>query len=206
MWREKLLTLWSNSDKKLLLPIVLLVLGFILLGYGLIQSLRPSDLGQASQDITFESAQNPSENKSSQKIVVDIEGAVVNPGVYTLDAQSRVKDVLVLAGGLSSQADRQWVEKNINLASKLTDGAKIYIPRAGEVGSARLQGSGSFSSGLININSASPSQLDSLPGIGPVTAQKIIDNRPYASIDELLAKKIVSAKTFEKIKEKISVY
>src|SRR3989344_3599763 len=114
-----------------------------------------------------------------------------------------------MAGGFSDKANTEWIAKNLNLAAKLTDAAKIYIPFAGE----ELATSGSMDStsttgttgntGLININSANQAQLESLPGVGPVTAAKIISGRPYGSVDELLGKKIVGASVFEKIKEKI---
>jgi competence protein ComEA len=116
--------------------------------------------------------------------------------------------LLVVSGGLSAKADRDYVAKNINLAQKITDGGKIYIPFAGETippvnnATGNTQASGA----LININTASEQELDSLPGIGPVTAAKIINSRPYGSVNELLDKKIVGSKVFTDIKNKISVY
>ena len=70
--------------------------------------------------------------KDSQELVVEISGSVEKPGVYKLAASSRVEDLLILAGGLSASADRNWVETNLNRAAKLTDGQKIYIPKQGE--------------------------------------------------------------------------
>ncbi len=139
----------------------------------------------------------------SRKIAVDVSGGVINPGLYQFSEGSRVQDGLAAAGGLSESADREWVEKNLNLALKLKDSQKIYIPKQGEESYADQ---GITQEGLININTASSGDLDVLPGIGPVTAQKVIDNRPYGSIDELLIKKAVSKATFEKIKDKISAY
>lgn len=156
--------------------------------------------------ISFEPANQPS---SSAQIFVDVAGAVVNPGVYELKAENRLQEGLIAAGGLSAQADRDWVARNLNLAVKLKDGAKIYIPKIGEgtKSTTGIAGTGEVStSGLVNINTASLSQLDKLPGIGPVTGQKIIDNRPYSDINELLTKKVVGNKVFEQIKEKITVY
>jgi competence protein ComEA len=132
----------------------------------------------------------------------------VKPGVYKLSQDARMQDAFISCGGLSSSADRNWVAKNINLAVKLTDGAKIYIPKLGE----QTSSSSSYSSGvaltssLININSASEQELDSLSGVGPATATKIINSRPYGSINDLLDKKIVGSKVFQTIKDKISVY
>ena len=89
----------------------------------------------------------------------------------------------------------------------MTDGLKIYIPRDGEeVQQVQAQAENNTSgTDLININSASGTELESLAGVGVVTAQKIIDGRPYGSVEELLDKKIVGNATFEKIKTSISI-
>jgi competence protein ComEA len=149
------------------------------------------------------------QNSEPKTILVDVEGAVVKPGVYKLPVESRIQDGLIAAGGLSAKADREYVAKTLNLAIKLTDGTKIFIPTLGEpTGSEPVLGATTVgaTNALINVNTASESQLDSLPGIGPVTAQKIISGRPYGSLDELLSKKIVSAKVYAQIKDKIAIY
>ncbi len=192
------------------LPIVIGVAGLIFFGYGLM-SLSGNSLGSAGQssqdrpDILFEAASTS--EVPSREISIDVQGAVMKAGVYKLKSDSRMQDALVAAGGLSEDADREKVAKTLNLASKLTDGAKIYIPAVGEVGSV-VAGASTVSdgnSGTININSASEEELDSLSGVGKVTAAKIIDNRPYAKIEDLLEKKIVGKSVFDKIKDKIGV-
>ncbi len=192
--------------RKHILPLGLGVAGMILFIYGLIALLGSSS---PASNIIFE-ANSATVSASLTNIVVDVEGAVVKPGVYKLSSDARVQDVLIAAGGLSSRADRAWVSKNLNLALKLTDGAKIYIPAAGETPaqSSAVQGAQSSVNvdGLVNVNSASQSELDTLPGIGAVTAVKIISNRPYGAISELLERKIVGSKVFSQIKDKISVY
>ncbi len=132
------------------------------------------------------------------------------PGVYELSFDSRVKDALLAAGGLSKEADSNMVSKSLNLAAKLKDGAKIYIAYSGEpenltgaVGGGVL-GVGEAEA-MVNINSASQAELDSLAGIGEVTANKIIGQRPYTDIEDLLKKKIVGQKVFDGIKSKITV-
>lgn len=194
------------------LPLALGLLGLILFTYGLIALL-----GSASNksDLTFESAKSASDSAktNAQNIIVDVEGAVVKPGIYSLNQGSRVQDALILALGLSEKADRNWVEKNLNLAAKLSDGTKIYIPRLGETQNGTTNVVQGVSSGtdvvgsnaLINVNNASVAELDTLPGVGPATAQKIIGNRPYATVDELLSKKSVNSKVFSQIKDKVSV-
>lgn len=169
-------------------------------------------------DILIESAtqntggeSSPSANirdlKDSKGIVVDIEGAVVKPGVYELPNNSRIQDLLITAGGLSAKADRNYVSKNINLAQKLTDGGKVYIPKINEQGAnTNLLPLSPNTQSVVNLNTASVTDLDKLPGIGPVTAQKIISNRPYQNITELTSRKVVSSSVFEKIKDMITTY
>ncbi len=214
----ELLQKYSPFFRRYWFPLLLGVLGLIFLGYGMTQYMGGR---QDKEDILFDGVSTSSSNVSNFKdggaqteiagsdkqnlkpgnMVVDIEGAVQKPGVYKLSYDARVQDLLIAADGLGKDADREKVAKSLNLAAKLTDGAKIYIPFNGE-GSVM----GEATNGPININSASVSDLDSLPGIGKITANKIIANRPYGNIEELVAKKIVGQKVFEEIKEKISVY
>lgn len=203
---------YKELVKKNLLVLALGLVGMILFGYGLISLLLASK--GSGEDIVFEANEDNSGNTSDsvkrEKITVDIEGGVVNPGVYHLPFNSRIQDAISISGGLSDSADREFIAKNINLAVKLPDGAKIYIPKIGEA-TTNTTVMGAFSTldifeTKININSASEQELDSLPGIGPVTSQKILNGRPYSSIDELLSKKIVGEKVFGQIMGKIGVY
>lgn len=192
------------------LPIVLGFAGLLFLLYGLTALSRPHD---TKGEITFEAASDtsPLAKEAEKKLVtVDVSGAVEKPGVYDLPSDARVQDALIAAGGMSTEADREKISKGLNLAAKLTDGGKIYIPKMGEEALASsgqtVLGSTTVSSGTININTASASELDKLQGVGQVTAEKIISNRPYGSIEELVSKKIIGQKVFEQIKGKISVY
>jgi len=138
------------------------------------------------------------------QIIVHVDGAVVKPGIYNLSSDSRVNDAVEAAGGFSTGADRS----KVNLAAKIADGQKVYVPKVGEsmAGTKSItSATGSESSGLVSINSASQSELEGLPAIGPVTAGKIINGRPYSQVDDLLSKKIVGKSTFEKIKELVSL-
>jgi competence protein ComEA len=209
--QEKLLPFIKEHGIALFLGVV----GLFCLGYGLITLSQPqtpefSNL-QPSQD-TISSVRAPVTTIPKQ-ITIDIEGSVQKPGVYTLPATSRTQDALIAAGGLSENADRQQVAQRLNLAAPLTDGAKLYIPVAGEQMVAAGTGSDSStgtvkgaSSKTININQSNEADLDALPGVGPVTAQKIIDNRPYQSVQDLLDKKIVGQSVFTKIKDQVTVY
>jgi competence protein ComEA len=149
----------------------------------------------------------PADEQTDGTIWVDLGGAVEKPGVYELRADARVNDCLVKAGGLSAEADRDWVEKNINLAQKLSDGQKIYIPSQEEtINSSDNPGSVAGESSKININKASVSELDSLWGIGEARASDIVTNRPYQSIEQLLNQKIIPANVYDRIKTQICVY
>lgn len=202
MMLENLLEKYPLLGKKYVIPVVLGLLGLIFFVYGLIALLGSSK----EEDISFQPASSQQiDEKSHAGVVVDIEGAVVKPGIYTLKKDARIQDVLIVAGGLSNSADRAWVSKNVNLATKLIDGGKVYIPSMQEkVAKSSDEGSGSSISSLVNINNASEAELDGLPGIGSVTASKIISNRPYQTLEELVSKKIVSKKVFDGIKEKIT--
>lgn len=186
--------------KKYLVVIVILLIGLIFLGYGLISAFG----GQKTQsDITFDfPSQENTKATQSAMLVVDIEGAVEKPGVYEMPQNARVNDLLIISGGLLEEADKEWVEKHINLSAKLTDSFKLYIPKEGEVIISSLSNQ---EKAAIDINSASSSILDSLPGIGQVTAEKIIAERPYTTINELVEKKVITQKVFEKIKDRIGL-
>jgi len=143
------------------------------------------------------------DEEESETIFIDLGGAVQKPGLYELPSNSRLNDLFIKADGLALDADREWVEKNLNLAQKLEDGTKLYIPFESDDGNILKA---SVSEGKININTASLGELDTLWGIGEKRASSIIDNRPYQSIDDLIKEKIISQDVFEKIKEEISVY
>lgn len=191
------------------LPLAVGLVGLIFFGYGLISLFIP--VSTTSQELLLDaSSENiATESASENSITIDIEGEVMQPGVYSLPADARVQDALAAAGGLSENANREYIAKTVNLAAKLQDGAKLYFPSQTEslsTGQSLNTSSQVMGSATININQASQSELDALPGIGPVTSQKIIDNRPYASIDELLSKKILGQKVFTQVKEKLSVF
>lgn len=181
--------------------IILALIGLALIGAG----LSISKLSSNSEEPQFVPASQ--QTKSEEKIMIDVEGAVANPGVYSLKIGSRVNDAIDAAGGLAKKADKDWVSRNINLVAKLADGQKIYVPKKGETSVATSQPgkvSGEISS-KISINTATEAELDSLPGIGPVRAGKIIANRPYKSIEELRSKKVLGEATFEKVKDKVTL-
>ena len=191
---------------------VLLFSGLVLLLVGLVAAIAVSS--SSSEDIEFITENDMESN--TKTIFVDVAGAVERPGVYQLDSKARINDALIAAGGLSENADRVWVSKSINLASAVKDGAKIYIkPIDDGQSSASYQNSGSAVAGIsaasdkINLNTAGQAELEKLPGVGPSTAQKIINyrqNNPFSSIEDLMKVPGIGEKTFEKMKEMLSVW
>lgn len=175
--------------------------------------------GKEELPVTESKAQasvNGAEGEATEEkgsIIVDVGGAVVTPQVVELKKDSRVADAISAAGGLKDNANTA----SINQAAFLTDGEKIYIPAKGEevelpangtqTGNAGTSRSGA--SGKVNINQASAIELQTLDGVGPATAEKILNYREktgrFAKIDDLKNVKGIGEKTFEKLKEHIMV-
>jgi competence protein ComEA len=119
------------------------------------------------------------------QIVVDVVGAVRRPGLYRLRQSARVADAIARAGGLSRRADRTLV----NLAAPIADGQQVLVPARVPASPAAGGGSSTTQSGPVHLNTATLEEFDALPGVGPVTAQKILDYRQkhgaFTSVDEL---------------------
>lgn len=156
-------------------------------------------------------------------LTLHITGAVRSPGVYVLKPDSRLQDLVDAAGGLSKEVDQEYLIQKLNLAQKITDGQKIYIPLQTESNNANTNSSQSgglamskpsqsnyssvvsTSAGLISINQASATELESLSGIGAKRAEAIIAGRPYREIEELFSKKIISESIFKEIESQIKL-
>jgi competence protein ComEA len=130
-------------------------------------------------------------------MVVHVAGAVRDPGVYVMPAGARVADALQQAGGVLDGGD----PSAFNLAARLTDGQRIFVPMIGE---ARQS-----TPGRIDLNRASRPELESLPGIGPATAQRILDlrerNGPIRSLDQLRELRIIPIQTAERLRDLVIV-
>lgn len=132
------------------------------------------------------------------RLVVDVEGAVARPGVVRVPPGGRVGDALGLAGGFAPNVDLAAAAVSLNLAQEVTDGLKIMVPAIGDVpvdiGSLPATPVGQDEGGLVDLNRASESELDGLPGVGPATIAKIMaarDEAPFRSVDELRTRGIV---------------
>lgn len=159
----------------------------------------------------------PTATPTPRPLRIDVSGAVRTPGVYLLPADSIVADAIAAAGGGTEDAALDRVNK----ALPLQDGMQVFVPRRAEPGSAPLlinpsntaaqpsdaanAMSPAGTSRRININTATAQELETLPGIGPAMAQRIIEGRPYHKIEDLLRVKGIGPATFEKLKEHITV-
>jgi competence protein ComEA len=153
-------------------------------------------------------------------LVVDVAGAVLHPGVYHLPAGSRVADAITAAGGFGPRVDAPAAQA-LNLAAPLTDGLQVRVPSrddppggaaspgatGGTAPGGNAAGAGA-GAGPVDLNTATSAQLDTLPGIGPVTAAKIIasrEERPFSAVDDLQTRKLVGASTFAKLAGLVTV-
>jgi competence protein ComEA len=168
-------------------------------------ALAPADPPYATDPWASPASSVREDAADGGELVVDIEGGVNFPGIHRLPGGSRVADALAAAGGYAEDADLAAAARSLNLAAAVVDGQQIYVPVLGEAPTTGGDGAGS---GLVNLNRASQSELEALPGIGPVTAQKIIDARaelPFATLDELVTREVLTARQLEQIAELVTV-
>ncbi len=181
-----------------------------------------------------EDSTGPGDQPANQQVVAHVTGEVANPSVVTLPGGSRVSDAVEAAGGLTGDADAEAV----NLARLVADGEQIHIPAVGETPAGQAPGGqppgpapdgqspggqapgapsapappgsgpGAVPGGKIDLNTADSATLETLPGVGPVTAQAIITHReqtPFTSVEDLLLVKGIGPKTFESLKDLVTV-
>ncbi len=164
-------------------------------------------------DGTISGAENGEAVCEPTVVVVHVAGAVANPGVYPVPEGSRVKSAVDAAGGFGPDASMEAV----NLARVVADGEQIYIPTVEEVqsgsvspaASASGSGGGSDQPSMVNINTADAAGLDALPGVGPATAQRIVDDRtangPFSSPEDIMRVSGIGEKKFEQMAHMITV-
>ena len=207
----------TPKEKKLILLIgVLLALGLVLRFYlPARDAFMARDVNREGVLIQKESSPQGKNEESlppaeEKVIIVHITGAVANPGVYTLAEGSRVFQAVEKAGGHLEDADLE----RINLAQPLYDGQPIFVPRLSDRGSL-APGEGQVpgedpSLAKVNINTANKAQLETLPGIGSVKAQNIINYREqhgyFKSIEDLINVNGIGAKTLEGMRDFVTIY
>ena len=207
--------------KKDNLPYIVIIFLCLIIGYQYYDSHKFPDEAKSLLDIKTSSNEEKEFDKKdlekleiesadeNKEIMVHISGAVKNPGILKINSSKRVVDALEMAGGATDDADLD----KINLAAKLHDEEKIYIPKIGEVSNneiSSLVSSGENSNaGKININTADSTELQKIPGVGAKTAEKIINYRSqnsFSSIDDIKNVDGIGDKKFESMKDYISTY
>lgn len=161
---------------------------------------------QAPSAVSSSARVNQTEEESDAlktTLTVDIEGYVARPGLLIMESSSgkqvRIAEVIEKAGGFLPEADKDYIQRNINLASIVTDGMKLYIPTQGETTSQSVKGATT-----VNVNTATMDELEKLAGIGATRAQAIIAGRPYGTLEDLETKIKLPSSVIEKIKNEIS--
>jgi competence protein ComEA len=136
-------------------------------------------------------------------VVVDVGGAVARPGVVRLSYGTRVGDAIAAAGGVTPDADLS----GLNRAALLRDGSRVYVPHLGESPPAGSLGSDAETK--VDLNHASPVELEALPGIGPATAARIVhsrDQRPFSRVEELQTRGLVNARVLADIRDLLTLH
>ncbi len=200
-----------------------IVAGSLILAVGLVlgmgvMTLRNQEPAQPIKILPPEPTQTALPTTTPSPILVYVSGEILAPDVYALDANSRIKQLVEAAGGFTGNANTTAV----NLAQPLTDGAHVHIPAKGEdiptplgglsppVTSQNENQSNIGTGGeLVNINTANLEELDTLPGIGPVIAQKILDyravNGPFANLEALMEVSGIGQAKFDQVKKLITI-
>lgn len=201
---ESLLDMFSTYKT----PLVFLGIGCVLVASSAVIIVMNLSARSSPDEVVF-LTDNDATSSAKKMIWVDVSGAVLRSGVYQFVEGSRVADALTAAGGLNVQADRVWVSRFINRAARLQDGGKVYIPSLEEgrsTNATSLANEGSDLKEPLNLNTASQQELEGLPGVGPVTAKKIVEGRPYQTVAELKERKTVGESLFTKISELLVAY
>ena len=187
-WRARIEALLGRGPLRTAHLVSLAVSVLVLLGIGtaiVVWVLRTPPAPESVIPQASAPSSAPASADLGDSILVQAAGAVVSPGVYRLDGDARVVDVIDAAGGLAPGAD----PNRLSLAAKVSDGERVYVPVAGEALPASPSGAGA-DSGPIDLNTADEAALDALPGVGPATAKAIVAYReshgPFTSVDQLL--------------------
>ncbi len=209
-WKPDRAFFEAHKDRIIRYGVISLVVLIALLVFGITgrDSEKEILLEASSVESAEGSAAAPEEDP--EVIIVDVAGAVKTPKVVTLPRDSRVEDAIQAAGGLTEQADLSQV----NRAAFVADGEKLYIPQEGEEGDTKASSSAETNgtepaAKKVNLNTAGSEELESLPGIGPVTANKIVTyrskNGAFTKLEDLKLVDGIGDKTFDNIKDQITL-
>jgi competence protein ComEA len=196
----------------LALVVATAVLGSVLLGTRPDPEIGVDGATSLAGDVGPASATPGLARDMGAQLVVEVGGAVNHPGVYRLPTGSRIGDAITAAGGYGPRVDATAADSRLNLAAPLHDGDEIHVPSRDEAVAsagpgAAVAGGASQGGGLIDLNSATAAELDTLPGVGPATAAKIIaarEEQRFRSVEDLQARKVVGTSTFEKIRSLVT--
>lgn len=194
---------FTKQEKVFLVFILLLAVT----GAVILYIKRPAPVVTSSPQPSQTEAPAEFKKQLREEVIVYVTGQVRNPGVYRLSSNARIADAIHAAGGASGLADLE----SINLAEKISDGQKVTVPVKNFGASLPPEQSALSSSqtpGKININAASQEQLESLPGIGPELAKRIMEHRktrPFQTAEELKDVPGIGDKKFNQLQEMISV-
>ena len=206
---EKIAALKFHISRPQTLAIFILVLVLTLGGVWFYFRNKPKEV--SVQTVELEKAKSKKTKNHTKTLFVHVSGAVKNPDVYELREGDRIIDAIKLAGGTTTEADADF----LNLAAKVSDGQKIYVPKVGEVPPQQPSftpgnaGTTDAEQPIVNLDTALQAQLEELPGIGPTLAKRIIDWRTahngFTKVTDLNEVSGIGPKKFEDIKDKVSV-
>jgi competence protein ComEA len=181
--------------------IVLLISGGLILHALSQENTHSPDSQKPNKEISVPIA-SPSSESGFNAVIVDVSGAVNKPGIYYFPPNTRVAEVIQVAGGLDPRVDQEFLIHTLNLSKKIQDEEKIIIPfNSSENEAVAVE----KKSEKVSINSATLKELDSLPGIGEKRAQDIITQRPYSSLEEFKEKAKISDSIYTKISSFIKI-
>ena len=202
---------WIKENKIYIIGGLCVLLFFLYSSFGKETELTEENEGASdivvNQEMDTEEVDKTKDEQETITMMADVKGAVVKPGVYQIEEGGRVIDLIELAGGLQQDADTAA----INFAMHVHDEMAVYVPKVGEEVNDLLpaQSGDSAGKGKVNLNSAQSSELQTLTGIGPAKADAIIEHRetngPFKAIDDLKEISGIGDKTFDKLKDQISV-
>lgn len=209
--------------KQYKLALVIALIGLVIAGFMMLQreQKQENNIQQLMEQTSYSSSSTTEKSKQRSEsnqgdknegmVTVDVKGAVKKPGVYQMKSSSRVHDALLKAGGMTDEADL----KSINQAQKLVDEAVVYVAKVGEnvvdvtTNTSTSSATSQAKSGLVNLNTATEADFQTISGIGQKRAQDIIAyreaNGKFKSVDDLKNVTGIGAKTLEKLKEYVTV-